>query len=102
MRAFALVVLLASTAVAQAAEPVLDRTPVEATTVQGDAVRLHPNGRWEFVDVDKAAKARELAAQYPENRTRPIDAQGGSFGIGRTIMPGDKDYNRGSLSGKGR
>ncbi len=80
----------------------LDRTPVEASTRQGDAVRLHPNGRWEYVDPAKAAKAREIAASYPENNTRPVDAQGGVFGVGRTIMPGDKDYNRGSLSGKGR
>jgi hypothetical protein len=80
----------------------LDRTPVEAQTAAGDKVRLYPNGRWEFADADKAAKARELAAQYPENKTRPIDAQGGTFGLGRTVMPGDKDYNRGSLSGKGR
>ena len=86
--------------VAQAAE--LDRTPVEAVSAQGDKVRLYPNGRWEFVDADKAAKAKEIAAAYPENNTRPVDAQGGAFGIGRTIMPGDKDYNRGSLSGKGR
>ena len=86
--------------VAQAAE--LDRTPVAATTAQGDAVRLYPNGRWEFVDAAKAAKAKEVAAAYPENNTRPVDAQGGAFGVGRTVMPGDKDYNRGSLSGKGR
>jgi hypothetical protein len=85
---------------AHAAE--LDRTPVEAVSAQGDKVRLYPNGRWEFFDADKAAKAKEIAAAYPENNTRPVDAQGGAFGLGRTIMPGDKDYNRGSLSGKGR
>jgi len=44
-----------------------------------------------------------LAAQYPENKTRPIEAQGGLFGgFGRTIMPGDKDYNRGTLNPKSR
>jgi hypothetical protein len=96
-----LCLVMASASLAVAA-PELDRTPVEATSTQGDKVRLYPNGRWEFVDADKAAKARELAAQYPENNTRPVDAQGGAFGVGRTIMPGDKDYNRGSLSGKGR
>ncbi len=85
-----------------AAEVGIERAPVEARTADGDAVRLHANGRWEFVDADKAAQARAIAAQYPENRTRPLDAQGGAFGIGRTLMPGDKDYNRGSLSGKGR
>jgi hypothetical protein len=100
--ALVLAMVTASVAVAAPAVPELDRTPVAATTLQGEAVRLYPNGRWEFVDADKAAKARELAAQYPENNTRPVDAQGGAFGLGRTIMPGDKDYNRGSLSGKGR
>jgi hypothetical protein len=81
-----------------AAEP--DRTPLEAATVDGQKVRLFPNGRWEFVDVAKAAEAQKLAAEYPENKVRPSEAQGGMFGIGRTIMPGDKDYNRGSLNPK--
>lgn len=97
------IALMAASSVATAADADrLDRTPVEAVTAQGDAVRLYPNGRWEFVDAAKAAKAKELAAAYPENNTRPVEAQGGAFGVGRTIMPGDKDYNRGSLSGKGR
>ncbi len=78
----------------------LDRTPVEATTVDGQKVRLFPNGRWEFADAAKAAQAQKIAAEYPENRTRPVEAQGGLFGVGRTIMPGDKDYNRGSLNPK--
>lgn len=78
----------------------LDRTPVEATTVDGQKVRLFPNGRWEFADAAKAAQAQKFAAEYPENRTRPVEAQGGLFGVGRTIMPGDKDYNRGSLNPK--
>jgi hypothetical protein len=81
----------------------LDRTPLEAVTVDGQKVRLFPNGRWEFTDAAKAAEAQQLAAQFPENKTRPIEAQGGLFGgFGRTIMPGDKDYNRGSLNPKGR
>lgn len=79
----------------------LDRTPLEALTVNGEKVRLFPNGRWEFVDADKAAAAQQLAADYPENKTRPIEAQGGLFGgFGRVIMPGDKDYNRGSMNPK--
>ena len=78
----------------------LDRTPVEATTVDGQKLRLFPNGRWEFADAAKAAQAQKIAAEYPENRTRPVEAQGGLFGVGRTIMPGDKDYNRGSLNPK--
>lgn len=81
----------------------LDRTPLEAVTVDGQKVRLFPNGRWEFADAAKATEAQQLAAQYPENKTRPIEAQGGLFGgLGRTIMPGDKDYNRGSLNPKAR
>ena len=78
----------------------LDRTPVEETTVDGQKVRLFPNGRWEFADAAKGAQAQKIAAEYPENRTRPVEAQGGLFGVGRTIMPGDKDYNRGSLNPK--
>lgn len=78
----------------------LDRTPLEAATVDGQKVRLFPNGRWEFVDAAKAAEAQKLAAEYPENKARPAEAQGGIFGIGRTVMPGDKDYNRGSLNPK--
>jgi hypothetical protein len=78
----------------------LDRTPVEATTAAGDKVLLLPNGRWEFVDVKKAEAAKKLAAEYPENKSRPEGAQGGLFGVGRVILPGDKDYNRGSLNPK--
>lgn len=69
-------------------------TVVEATTASGEKVRLLPNGRWAYVDPVKAApqkKARETEAERERN------SQGGLFGIGRTIPPGDKDYNRGSL-----
>jgi hypothetical protein len=71
---------------------------IEATTVQGDRVLLHPNGRWEYVSPEKAAAARKVAEQYPENQGCPAGSQGGFFGFGRCIMPGDKDYNRGSLN----
>ncbi len=87
-------------AVAGIAAAELDRTPLEAVTVDGEKVRLFPNGRWEYVDAAKAVAAQQAAAKYPENQTRPADAQGGLFGVGRTIMPGDKDYNRGSLNPK--
>jgi hypothetical protein len=81
----------------------LDRTPIEAATADGQKVCLFPNGRWEFVDPAKAAAAQKLAAEYPENKTRPVEAQGGLFGgFGRSVMPGDKDYNRGSLNPKTR
>lgn len=90
--------LLAAAGGLQAEE--LDRTPVEASTAAGEKVRLYPNGRWEYVDAAKAAAAQAAAARYPENKTRPIEAQGGLLGGGRLIMPGDKDYNRGSLNPK--
>jgi hypothetical protein len=86
---FAAMVLVGPQAGAQA---------VEATTATGDRVLLHPNGRWEYVDQKKAEQARTVAQQYPENRGCPPGAQGGFFGFGRCIMPGDKDYNRGSLN----
>ena len=72
-------------------------SPVEAVTQSGEKVLLHPNGRWEYIDQRKAEEARKVAEQYPENQGCPPGAQGGLFGIGRCIMPGDKDYNRGSL-----
>ena len=71
---------------------------IDATTVSGEKVRLLPNGRWEYVDAQKAAAAKAVADQYPENQLRPQAAQGCLFGIGRCIMPGDKDYNRGTLN----
>ncbi|MBL8471174.1 MAG: hypothetical protein KF778_15270 [Rhodocyclaceae bacterium] len=73
---------------------------LEATTSDGQKVRLLPNGRWEFVDAAKQAVAKKVADTYPENRSS--DAQGRLFGIGRSIEPGDKDYNRGSLNPKMR
>jgi hypothetical protein len=81
----------------------LDRQPIEAATVNGERVHLFPNGRWVYVDAIKAEEAKLRAAEYPENKTRPVEAQGGLFGgFGRLIMPGDKDYNRGSLNPKAR
>ena len=96
----ALTAVLMGLASAGGAAAELDRTPVEAVTVNGEKVRLFPNGRWEYVDAARAVAARQAAARYPENQVRPEGAQGGLFGVGRTIMPGDKDYNRGSLNPK--
>jgi hypothetical protein len=51
-------------------------TPLEATTADGQKVRLFPNGRWEFVDAAKAAEAQK----WPPNtrkQGRPVEAQGG-------------------------
>jgi len=93
--------VLSSQAPALAADN-LDRTPVEATTAAGDKVRLYPTGKWEYVDAAKATAAQKLAEQYPENKVRPVDAQGGWVPGSKVLMPGDKDYNRGSLNPKGR
>ena len=73
-----------------------------ATTPAGDKVLLHPNGRWEFINAKKAIEAKEIAQQFPENQGCPSGMQGGFLGIGRCVPVGDKDYNRGSMSGKGR
>ena len=101
MRAALVVILALAATVTVAAE--LDRTPVDATTVDGQKVRLFPNGRWEYVDAVKAAEAQKVAAEFPENKTRPIEAQGMLIGgVGRLVMPGDKDYNRGSMNPKMR
>lgn len=95
------VLLIAALAAGPALATELDRTPLEAVTADGQSVRLYPNGRWEYVDAAKAAAAQKAAAEYPENKTRPLDSQGIVFGgVGRVIMPGDKDYNRGSLNPK--
>ncbi len=75
---------------------------LEAITPQGDQVLLHPNGRWEFIDTKKATQAKEIAQQFPENQGCPSGTQGGFLGLGRCVAIGDKDYNRGSMSGKGR
>lgn len=81
-----------------AAQPKVD--VLEATTSTGDKVRLLPNGRWEYIDQQKQAQAKQIADQFPENKAKPADAQGGLFGFGRYVMPGDPDYNRGSLNPK--
>lgn len=73
-----------------------------ATTAQGDKVVLHPNGRWEFIDTKKAMEAKAVAKQFPENQGCPAGTQGGLLGFGRCISADDKEFNRGSMSGKGR
>ena len=76
--------------------------PLQATTVQGDTVILQPNGQWHFVNRDKAAAAEKIARQFPENQGCPSGTQGGFFGFGRCVPNNDKEFNRGSLSGKSR
>lgn len=93
--------LIAAPAWAQQA-PSQEPKDIEAVTIGGEKVLLHPNGRWEYADKAKAAEVKKIADQYPENQVRPAAAQGGLFGIGRTLMPGDPDYNRGTLNPKMR
>ena len=81
-------IVLAANAFAQ--EPA-----IEATTANGEKVRLLPNGRWEYVEAAKAEPQRK-AREAEEERER--SAQGGWLGFGRKVYPGDKDYNRGSLN----
>lgn len=76
-------------------------TMIEATTAAGEKVQLMPDGRWKFVDQAKQVEAKKIADTYPENHLRPEGAQGGWFGT-RVLMPGDKDYNRGTLNPKMR
>ena len=83
-----LAALLASSALAQ-------EKVIEATTAAGEKVRLLSNGRWEYADPVKAEPQRKARGAEIE---RERSAQGGWLGIGRTIQPGDKDYNRGSLN----
>lgn len=103
MRRSLILLVLGWSAVVRAdpVSPVPDAPPIEAMTADGARVKLFPNGRWVFVDAAKARLAEKRAAAYLENKTRPIEAQGGLFGgVGRLLMPGDKDYNRGSLNPK--
>ena len=68
---------------------------IEATTANGEKVRLFADGRWEYADPVKAEPQKKARAEAAE---RERNSQGGWFGIGRSIPPGDKDYNRGTLN----
>jgi hypothetical protein len=89
--------LLISAAIA-GEEPAAD---IQAVTAEGDAVILHPDGQWQYVDAGKAAKAQEVAGKLNSRQGCPTNSQGTLLGFGRCITKGDKEYNRGSLSGKG-
>ena len=68
--------------------------PQKATTSNGERIILNDDGSWRYADQD---------APQPSGSAKdcPPGSQGGWFGT-RCIRPGDKDFNRGSLSGKGR
>jgi len=97
------------------------KNPVETTTPTGEKIRLYPDGHWEYVDPQKAAAQRaegaaeikkqpvvqpsaqqnQQANAQPASNPCPGQAQGGGqIGLGRTLCPGDPDYNRGSLNPK--
>jgi len=105
LAAGALAVLALNAAHAQAP------APIETTTPAGDRILLYPDGRWEYADPAKRAaspKPAPPAAATPAPATPvaagacPPGSQGHLFGVGGCVVPGDRDYNRGSLSGKGR
>ena len=74
---------------------------IEAKTIAGETVILHANGKWEFVNTAKAAQAKEIAIKLDPAANCPPGSQGMFLGLGRCILPGDKDYQTGSRSGKG-
>lgn len=63
---------------------------INATTSEGESVVLQPDGSWQY-----AEPVQRINGECPPK------SQGGYFGT-RCIPPGDKHFNRGSLSGKGR
>ena len=73
--------------------------PLEAVTATGEKVRLFPNGRWEYLNEQKAVAQRQAVEA---DIARERSSQGGFFGLGRRLYEGDKDYNRGSLNPKMR
>lgn len=86
-------------AILAAGQAVAQEQGIEATTATGEKVRLLPNGRWEFADVQKAAVQRQaVEAEVARDRS----SQGGFLGIGRRVYEGDKEFNRGSLNPKMR
>ncbi len=78
-----------------------DHPDIEALTSSGEKVILHATGKWEFVNTQKAATAKEIAIKLDPAANCPPGSQGTFFGFGRCILPGDKDYQTGSRSGKG-
>ena len=85
--------------------------PVEATTAAGEKVRLLPDGRWEWIDGQKASVQRAERAVEAKRQQEVREAElkreraaqgGGLLGLGRTIYEGDRDYNRGTLNPKMR
>ena len=72
---------------------------IEATTATGEKVRLMANGRWEYVNPQKAVVQRQA---IEADNARERASQGGFLGLGRRVYEGDKDFNRGTLNPKMR
>jgi hypothetical protein len=109
LRAFAAGIAFACAFAAGAASA--QSVPIEAVTPTGDKVRLLPDGRWEWVDGQKAAVQRTERAVEAKRQQDVREAElkreraaqgGGLLGLGRTIYEGDRDYNRGTLNPKMR
>ena len=63
--------------------PVIAQT-IQATTREGMAVLLHPDGRWEFADQQQAhvsVAAEAGTHSRPESSTKLVKGKRGSFGI---------------------
>ncbi|MCB5185379.1 hypothetical protein LG201_09200 [Methylobacillus gramineus] len=72
---------------------------IRATTSKGESIVLQPDGSWNYANPAQAKEEEKNRAAV--SGECPQKSQGGFFGT-RCILPGDKDFNRGSLSGKGR
>lgn len=73
---------------------------LHATTADGEAVILYPNGRWQYVDPQKAEEATKSFAMFPDFGGCPPGWRGGLLGMGRCVPPDDENYHRGSRIGK--
>jgi hypothetical protein len=74
---------------------------IQAKTVSGDEVVLHPNGYWEFKDRAKADVAKAKVARFERDNGCPLGTRPSFLGLGRCIAFDDPILKRGSLSGKG-
>ena len=73
---------------------------IHAKAADGEEVILYPNGRWQYVDPEKAKEATKSFLSFPDFDGCPPGWRGGLMGLGRCVPPEDKDYHRGSRIGK--
>jgi len=72
-----------------------------ATTVNADAVILHPNGSWGCVDTRKVAEAKTKRAAIESESGYPSGTRPGFFGIGRCVAKDHLANISAFLGGKG-